>query len=184
MLTIAKIRRAAAALKERGTSEITTASLASEIGCDKAEVGRYLNGINGLKEEIGASTGDVFSGPVYEDAAKKLSVEDKLVTLQSLAEKTGKEYTAVRAFFSRYPAWAVRVGLLSERQVELKKMRRRYIDAIAKLRGNGGTVTITAIATEVGRPRSKVSVDFTKRFSIVQLTEEAVASLQTTTAPE
>ena len=60
MIALARIRRAGKALKSRHAT-VTIPALSLEIGCDEAELGEYIDGIDGLRDELGVE--DVAANP-------------------------------------------------------------------------------------------------------------------------
>lgn len=110
----ADYRRAAAAIQAR-QEEVTSPSLARELGLTTGEVRNALTSRKELGKSIGLQSQVLVAriATTYKDAAARIAERGDVVTCAALAKELNEKPRYMRNYFIKYPKKGEEIGLLS-----------------------------------------------------------------------
>lgn len=151
-IALASIRNAASTIKSEGRN-VTVEVLAKHLDRDISTVREYLDGVNGLREEVGCARQRKATSRKYTRAVEVMHVRGVTITISRIALLTGSTIRAVSVWCYRNQASLKDVTVVhgAKHQQLLLLTRIRWI---CKIRGR---LSVSRLALITGRDRAALS---------------------------
>jgi hypothetical protein len=152
-ISVAAIRAAAGTIRSQSQRAGSTAAepvsrfaLSRHLGVHVGEINRYLVGIAGLADEIGASMGFTNAQSIYREAAEAIVGKGEIPTYTLLVEYTGKTDSIVRNFCNNNPDFVEKYRIAKHGVAKGRKAYIKLREAVYGDRPVGTQIIIADIA--------------------------------------